>query len=179
MDLLSTEEEATTLASSQIPYCCGSAAQLCLTLGDPMNHSTPGFPILHRFLEFAHTHVRWVSDAIQPSHPLLPLLLLPSIFHSIRVFSNELALCIRWPKYWGFKISPSDEYSGLISLGVDWFLIEGVSITVFLDAYIHTFGILKIHSSCDYFGLQKRNKMDIEILLKWSWLLVLKGIQFS
>ena len=66
------------------------------------------------------THVHRVGDAIQPSHPLLPLLLLPSIFTRIRVFSNQSVLCIRWPKYWSvsFNISPSNEYSGLrFSLG--------------------------------------------------------------
>ena len=68
-------------------------------------------------LKFAQTHVHWVGDAIQPSHPLLSLLLPPSIFPRIRVFSNESFLCIRWPKYWSFSfsISPSNEYSGLIS----------------------------------------------------------------
>ena len=68
------------------------------------------------FLEFAQTHVHWIGDAIQPSlcHPLL---LLPLICPSIRVFSNELALCVRWPRYWGFSfsISPFNEHSGLIS----------------------------------------------------------------
>ena len=63
-----------------------------------MDHNTPGFPVLHYVLEFAQTHVCWASDAIQSSHPLLPPLLLPSVFPSIRVFSNELALPIRWPK---------------------------------------------------------------------------------
>ena len=64
------------------------------------------------------THVHWVSDTIQPSHPRHPLLLVPSIFPSIRVFSNESALRIRWPKYWSFSfnISPSNELSGLIFL---------------------------------------------------------------
>ena len=62
----------------------------------------------------------WGADAIQPSHPLSPLLLLPSIFPSIRVFSNELTLPIRWPKYWSFSVSSSTEYSGLISLRIDW-----------------------------------------------------------
>ena len=68
-------------------------------------------------------HVHLVSDAIQPSILFWPLLLLPSVFPSIRVFSNELALCIRWPKYWSFSfsISPSSEYSGLISFWIDWF----------------------------------------------------------
>ena len=73
-----------------------SVAQSCPTLCDPMDCSTPGFPVHHQLLEFTHAHVHWVSDAIQPSHPLL---LSPSVFPSIRVFSNESALCIRWPKY--------------------------------------------------------------------------------
>ena len=86
-----------------------------------MNSSTPGFPVLHYLPELAQTHVLLVGDAIQPSHPVTPLLLLPSIFSSIRVFSNELALCIRWSKYWSFSfsISPSNEYSGLISFRMD------------------------------------------------------------
>ena len=71
----------------QLSHFC-SVAKSCLTLWDPMDCSMPGFPVLHSLLELADTHVHWVSDAIQPSHPLLPLLLL-SIFPSIRVFSNE------------------------------------------------------------------------------------------
>ena len=77
----------------------------------------------HQLLEFTQTHVNWVSDAIQPSYLLRLLLLLPSIFPSIRVFSNKSALRIRWPKYWSFSFStsPSNEYSGLISFKIDWF----------------------------------------------------------
>ena len=82
--------------------------------------STPGFPVLHYPSQFAQIHVHWDGDAIQPSHPLCPLLLPPSIFPSIRVFSNKL-VHIRWPKYWSFSfnISPSNEHPGLISL-MDW-----------------------------------------------------------
>ena len=86
-----------------------------------MDCKIPGFPVFHYLLEFAQTHVHWVDDAIQPSHLLLPLLLLPSVFPSIKVFSNESALHIRWPKYWSFSISHSNEYSGLISFRMDWF----------------------------------------------------------
>ena len=73
--------------------------------------------------EFAQNHVHWVSDGIQPSHRLLFLLVLPSVFPSIRVSSNELAPHIRWPKYWSFNfsISPSHEYSRLISFSIDYF----------------------------------------------------------
>ena len=82
----------------------------------------PGFPVHHQLPELTQTHVHRVGDAIQPSHPLSSLLLPPSIFPSIRVFSNESVLCIRWPKYWSFSfsISPSNEYSGLISFRMDW-----------------------------------------------------------
>ena len=97
-----------------------SVAQLCPTLFDPMDCSTPGFPVHHQLPEPTQTHVHHISDAIQPSHPLSPLLLLPSIYPSIRVFSNESVLRIRWPKYWRFSISPSNEYSGLVSFRIDW-----------------------------------------------------------
>ena len=70
----------------------------------------------------SNSHIHRVGDAMQPSHPLSPLLLLPSIFPSIRIFSNESALCIRWPNYWSFSfnISPSNEHSGLTSFMMDW-----------------------------------------------------------
>ena len=89
---------------------------------DPKDCSMPGFPVHHQLLEPTQTHVHWVSDAIQQSHPLHPILLLPSVFPTIRVFSSESVLCIRWPKYWSFSfsISPSNEYSGLISFRMDW-----------------------------------------------------------
>ena len=77
-----------------------SVAQLCLTLCDPMNCSMPGFSVYHYLPEFAQTHVYWVSDAIQTSHPLLPPAPLVISFPSIRVFSSESALHIRWPNYW-------------------------------------------------------------------------------
>ena len=93
-----------------------------------MNCSTPRFLVLIYLLEFAQTYIHWVSDAIQPSHPLSLPSILPSIFPSIRVFSKELALRIRCPKYWSFNfsISLSREYSGLISFGTDWFDILAV-----------------------------------------------------
>ena len=99
-----------------------SVVQSCLTLCNPMDYSTPGFPVHHQLLELAQTHVHQVSDV--SNHLILchPLLLLPSLFPSIRVFSNESALCIRWPKYWsfGFSVSSSNEYSGLISFRIGW-----------------------------------------------------------
>ena len=88
----------------------------------PMNHSTPGLPVYHQLLEPTQTHAHWVGDAIQLSHLCRPLHLLPSIFPNIRIFSNESALRIRWPKYWSFSfnISPSSEHPGLISFRMDW-----------------------------------------------------------
>ena len=100
-----------------------SVTQSCLTCFNPTDCSTPGFPVLHYLVEFAQTHVHGVSDAILFCHPCL---LLPSVFPGIRVFSNELAFCISWPKYWSFSfsISPSNEYLGLISLRIDWFSVQ-------------------------------------------------------
>ena len=99
-----------------------SVTQLCPTLCDPMNCSMPGLPAHHQLPESTQTHVHRVSDASQPSHPLSSPLLLPSNPPSIRVFSNESALRMRWPKYWSFSfsISPSNVYPGLISFRMDW-----------------------------------------------------------
>ena len=104
----------------------------CLTLCNPMDCSMPGFLILQSLPEYTQTCVHWVNAAIQPSNPLLPPSLLPSIFPSIRVFSNELALHIRWPKYWRFSFSISfpNEYSGLIYFRIDQFdllAVQGLS----------------------------------------------------
>ena len=98
-----------------------SVAQSCPTLGNPMNPSTPGLPVHHQLLEFTQTHVHRVSDAIQPSHPR-PLLFLPLIPPSIRIFSNDSTLRMRWPKYWSFSfnIIPFKEHPGLISFRMDW-----------------------------------------------------------
>ena len=113
-----------------MPGWC-SITQSCPTLYNPTDCSTPGFPVFHHFLEFAQTHVRWVGDAIQPSHPVTPLLL-PSIFPSIRIFSCESAVCIRWPKYWSFSFSISSfsEYSVLISFRIGWFHLPAVQGTL-------------------------------------------------
>ena len=99
-----------------------SVAQSCPTLCDSMDCSTPGLPVHHQLPEFTQTHVHRVSDATQPSNPLSSLLPPPSILPSIRVFSNESALQIKWPKYWSFSFSicPSNEYSGLIYFRMDW-----------------------------------------------------------
>ena len=99
-----------------------SVAQLCPTLFDPMNRSTPGFPVRHQLPEFTQT---MSIESVMPSSHLIfchPLFLLPPISPSIRVFSNESTLRMRWPKYWSFSfsISPSNEHPGLISFRMDW-----------------------------------------------------------
>ena len=101
----------------------GSVAQSCPTLCNPMDCSVPGFPVLYQLLELTQTHVH--DESVMPYNHLIlchSLLLLSSIFPSIRVFSNESVLCIRWSKYWSFNfsISLSNEYSRLISFWVDW-----------------------------------------------------------
>ena len=89
---------------------------------DPVNRNMPGLPVHHQLLEFTQTHVHRVGDAIQPSHPLSSPSLLPPIPPSIRLFSNESTLRMRWPKYWSFSfsISHSKEHPGLISFRMDW-----------------------------------------------------------
>ena len=101
--------------------CCCSVANSCPTFCNPMDYSTPDFPVLHYPLEFAQNHV---IESMMPSRLLIlchPIVLLLSIFPNIRVFSGESTLPIRWPKYWSFSISPSNEYSRLISFRIDWF----------------------------------------------------------
>ena len=97
-----------------------------------MDHSTSVFHVLRHLPEFAKTHVHWVDNAIQPSYPLSSLFLLPPTFPSIRVVSNESVLPTRWPKYWSFNlsISPSNEYSGLISFRTYWFDLLPVQVTL-------------------------------------------------
>ena len=108
------------MAVSSVQF--SSVTKSCLTLCDPMNRSTPGFPVRHQLLEFTQTHVH---ESVMPSNHFIlchPLLLLPSIFPSIRVFSNESTLCMKWPKYWSFSfsISLSKVIPGLISFRMDW-----------------------------------------------------------
>ena len=95
---------------------CYLVAKSCPSLWDPMDCSTPGFPVcLLKFMSI---------ESVMPSNHLIlcrPFLLLPSVFPSIRVLCNESALCIKWPKYWSFSIRPPNEYSGLIFFRIDWF----------------------------------------------------------
>ena len=99
-----------------------SVAQSCPTLCDPMNRSTPGLPVHHH--SWSSPKLTSIESVMLSSHLILccPLLLLPPIPLSIRVFSNESTLHMRWPKYWSFSfsISPSKEHQGLISFRMDW-----------------------------------------------------------
>ena len=112
--------------------CCCLVTKSCLTLCDPMNCSTLGFPTLYYLSEL----LKLMSiELVMPSNHLIlccPLLLLPSIFLSIRIFANESAFCIRWPKYWSFSssISPFSEYAGLISFCIDGFDLPEVQGTL-------------------------------------------------
>ena len=146
--------------------------QSCPNLCDPMDCSTPGFPVHHQLPELTQTHVQWVGDAIQP-HLILchPLLLQPSIFPSIRVFSNESALLIRGQKYWsfGFSISPSNEYSGLISLRMDWFDLLAVQGTLNTNTTVQSISSSALNllysptltSIHDYWKNHSFDKMDL------------------
>ena len=124
----------------EIDIDCCSVAQSCTTLCDPMVCSKPGFLVLHhlqRLLKFMSV------ESVMPSNYFIlchPLLLLPSIFPSIRVFSNELALCIRWPKYWSFSfsISPSNEYSGNIHLPRESYCVPDTEHRVSVASYSQT-----------------------------------------
>ena len=111
-------------------YCCCSVAKSCLTLCNPMDCSTSGSSVLHYLPEFTQTHVHWVGDAIQPSHPLSPPS--PPAFNlsQHQGLFQWVSCRIRWPKYWSFsfRISPSNEHSGLISCRIDWldlFAVQG------------------------------------------------------
>ena len=117
------------------PYFSSSSstAQSCPTLCDPMSHSTPGLPVHHQLLESTQTHVHRIGDAIQPSYPLSsPFPPAPNPSQSLRVFSNESTLCMRWPKYWSFSFSiiPSKEHSRLISFRMDWLDLLAVQRTL-------------------------------------------------
>ena len=113
-----------------VPLQFSSVTQSCPTLFDPKDCSTLGFPVRHQLPELAQTPVH---ESVMPSNQLIlcrPLLLLPWIFSSIRVFSNESALHNRWPKYWSFSFSLSNEYSGLISFRMDWLDLLAVQRTL-------------------------------------------------
>ena len=139
-------------------YLFSSVAQSCPTLCDPMNHSTPGLPVHHQL----RSSLRLTSiESVMPSSHLVlchPLVLPPSIFPSDRGFSSESVLRIRWPKYWNFSfnISPSNEYSGLISFRMDW--LDPLAIHGTLKS------LLQHHSSKhQFFGTQPPSQSNSHI----------------
>ena len=129
--------------------CCCLVTRSCPTLCHPMGYSMPGFPVLHYLPEFAQVHVHWVGDVT--NHLILcdSLLLWPSTFPSLGVFSNELALHIRWPKCWSFSfsISPSNEYSVLIFFRIDWFDLAVQGTLKSLLQYHHSKASIPWHSA--------------------------------
>ena len=136
-----------TVMNGFVCFCCSSFAQLCLTLCDPTDYSTPGFPVLHYLPELAQTHVHFLSDGIQPSHTLSPSSPPAFIFPSIRVSSNESAVHIRWPRFFGasasvFSMNSQSWFTlgltGLISL-----LSKGLSVFVKTTVW-----------KCQFFGTQ-------------------------
>ena len=151
-----------------------SVTQSRLTLCNPMDCNMPGFAVHHQLMELAQTHVHRIGDAMQPFILCHPLLLLPSILPSIRVFSNESVLRIRWPKYWSFNfsISPSNEYSGLISFRIDWFGLLAVQRTLkgLLQHHSSKTSILQHSAFCfllaAYFIFKKNPSACIDPLLK-------------
>ena len=135
-----------------------SVTQSCLTLCDPMNRSTPGLPVNHQLPESTQTHGHRVGDAIQPSHPLSSPSPPAPIPPSIRVFSNESTLHMRWPKFWSFSfsISPSNEHSGLISFRMDWLDLLAVQGTLK--------SLLQHHNSKhQFFGAQHSSQSNSHI----------------
>ena len=138
-------------------YQSRSVTQSCPTLCHPMNRSTPGLPVHHQLPEFPETHIHQVSDAIQPSHPLSSPSPAPNP-SSIRVFSNESTLLMRWPKYWSysFNIIPSKEIPGLISFRMDWLDLLAVQGTLK--------SLLQHHSSkVSFFGTQPSSQSNSHI----------------
>jgi len=151
---------------TNLSCCCCSVALSCLTLCDPMGCIMPGFPVLHHLPELAQTHVHWVCNAIQPSHPLVPFSSCLQSFPASGSFPM-MTLQIRWPKYWSFSfsMSPSNEYSGLISLGLTGLILQSKGLSrVFSNA-----SVLK-HQ---FFGAQPFSWSNSQIhtwLLEKPWL---------
>ena len=142
-----------------------SSVQLlsCVQLCDPIDCSTPGFPVHHQLQELAQTHVHRVGDAIQPSRPLLSPS--PPAFHVSRhqglsQCQSFPAIWIMWPKYWSFSSSPSNEYSGLISFRIDWFGLLAVQGTLK--------SLLQHHSSKASFSIQP-SLWSISHIYTWLW----------
>ena len=169
--MLSNYDLLSEMKTASSRWCCCSVHQSCSNLCDPMDCSTPGFPVLYHLPELAQIHVHWVSDAIQTSHPLSSPS--PPAFNISQHWGLfQSALCIRWRKYWSFSIniSPVNGYSGLISFRIDWLDLLEVQETLksLLQCQVvnifHLLGVL---------ALQKSSKILWCVFLKaepGSWL---------
>ena len=142
-----------------------SVTQSCLTLCNPMDCSTPGFPVHHQLLELAQTYVHWVSDFIQPSHPLMSSSLSAFNLSQHQGLFQWVALRIRWPKYWSFSfsISPSNEYSGLMPLGLTgWISLQSKGLSrVFSNTTVQKHQFFGIQ-----FSLWPNSHIHIQLLKK-------------
>ena len=153
----------------------------CVQLCNPMDCRMAGIPVHHQLLEFTQTHV---IESMMPSNHLIlccPLLLPPSIIPSIRVFSKESVLCIRWPNYWGFSfnISPSNEHSGLISFRMDWLYLLAVQGTLTSLLQYHSskasilrcsaFFIVQLIYACESWAVKKAERRRIDAFELWCW----------
>ena len=153
-------------------------------LCDPMDCSTPGFPVHHQLLEPAQTRVHLVGNAIQPSYPLLSPSPPASIFPRIRVFSNELAHLIMWPKDWrfSFSISLSNEYSVLISFRIDWFVLLAIQGTL-KSHYQHHSSKASILRHSAFFMVQHSHPYlttgKIIVLILWTFVGKLMSLLFN
>ena len=161
----------------QSVWTCCSVTKLYPTLCDPMDCSTPDFPVLYYLPEFTQIHVHWVGDAIQPSHPLSPASLVFNLSQHPGLL-NESVLCITWPKYWSFSfsISPSNEYSGLISFMIDWFDLLAVQGTLksllqhhnSKASILHCSAFFLVHLSHLYITTRKNHSFDYMHLCQQS-----------
>ena len=141
-----------------------SVTQSCPTLCDPMNCSTPGLPVHHQLPELTQTHVHQVGDAIQPSHPVVPFSFLPPIHPSIRVFSNESALRMRWPKYWSFSFSIrlSKEHLDSILKNRDITLPTKVHLVKAMVFPVVIYG-------CETWTIKKAEHRRTDVFELWCW----------
>ena len=145
-----------TFIVMMISCCCSwLVTQLCPTFCDPMDCSMPGIPVLHHLLKLAQTHIHQVSDAIQPSHPLSSPS--PPAFNLSHHpgFNMSQVFCVRWPKYWSFRlsISPSNEYSGLISFRIEQFHLLAIQVTL-KSLLQHDGSKASIHQHSAFFMVQ-------------------------
>ena len=167
---------------SKTHYFLFSSVQLlsCVRLCNPMDCSMPVFPVHHQFPELTQTHIHWLGDVIQPSNPLLSPS--PPAFNlsSIRVFSNESVLRIKWPKYWSFSfnISPPKQYSGLISFRMEWLALLAVQGTL-KSLLQHPSSIASICRHSAFFTVQLSHPYMTIALTRWTFVGKVMSLLFN